>query len=141
MSLLDDDRVREAVRKAWLESQPGSHSAYEEGGFILRAEDGSILVERWPSGADDTIDVPPHPSCLRGKSKVVATFHTHPNPGLDFLQEPSLTDIRAVRDDPDLRDVEYEGEFVVSRELIYRIRNTGLVDVVGSTDAFLRLTS
>jgi len=66
VSLLDDNRVLEAVRNARLESQPGSHSAHEEGGFILRAEDGSILVERWPSGAGDTIDVPKHPGGMRG---------------------------------------------------------------------------
>ena len=63
---------------------------------------------------------------------ILATFHTHPNPGREFEQAPGLTDIRAVRNDPDLRHPEYEGEFVISTDLIYLIRPDGRVDVVGA---------
>jgi len=137
VSALDDDQIREALRIAWLESQPDTTAAHEEGGFILRAENGSMHVERWPSGTGDTIDVPPHSDGRRGTSRIVATFHTHPNTGPEFLQEPSLTDIRAVRDDPDLGGVEYEGEFVVSREFVYRIRRNGDVEIYKRTDEVL----
>jgi len=68
---------------------------------------------------------------------IIATFHTHRNPGPDFQQEPSLTDIRAVRDDPDLRHTDYEGEYIISAKTIYRVRNTGEVEVVGPISALL----
>jgi hypothetical protein len=70
---------------------------------------------------------------------VAATFHTYPNVGEGFIQEPSLTDLRAVRDDPDLAHLEYEGEYVISYELLYLIRRTGRFEVVGPTAAMLQL--
>lgn len=70
----------------------------------------------------------------------MATFHTHPNPGSDFQQEPSLTDIRAVRNDPDLRHPEYEGEYVIASEWIYRIEKNGDVAPVGHTNAVLKIS-
>jgi hypothetical protein len=63
----------------------------------------------------------------------VATFHTHPNTGPDFLQEPSETDRRAVREDSDLKGEAYVGEFVISEEKMYLVSPEGLVTVVGST--------
>jgi hypothetical protein len=68
---------------------------------------------------------------------IIATFHTHPNPGEEYLQEPGPTDIRAVRDDPDLGHTEYEGEFVISTETIYLISRSGDVTVAGRTDEIL----
>lgn len=63
----------------------------------------------------------------------MASFHTHPNTGSDFLQEPSETDKRAVYDDPDLRGASYVGEFVISQETIYLITPTGQVREVDET--------
>jgi hypothetical protein len=139
VAVLDDDTVRQLLRQAWLESQPGTVAAHEEGGFVLKSADGSFAVERWPRGVQNEIVVPPHPGGKRNALPILATFHTHPNPGPDFQQEPSLTDIRAVRDDPDLRHPDYEGEFVIAAEQIYRVRNTGDVELVGATKALLRL--
>ena len=51
--------------------------------------------------------------------------------GADFQQEPSLTDIRAVRDDPDLKGEFYLGEFVVSQENVYLIEPSGQTSVIG----------
>ena len=62
-----------------------------------------------------------------GENSIVASFHTHPNTGTDFLQEPSETDKRAVRDDPDLQGGAYVGEFVIARETIYFITPDGQV--------------
>jgi hypothetical protein len=62
-----------------------------------------------------------------GEHRIVASFHTHPNTGADFLQEPSETDKRAVRDDPDLKSAAYVGEFVIAQETIYRITPDGQV--------------
>jgi hypothetical protein len=138
VSLLNDDRVREALRRAWLDSRPGSPAAHEEGGFILRSSDGSIHVERWPEGLQDTIAVPSHGGGMYKGMTIVGSFHTRPNFSPEFLPYPSPTDIRAVRDDPDLRSVEYQGEFVISQELIYRILNTGTAfEIVGPTDELL----
>jgi hypothetical protein len=70
---------------------------------------------------------------------IVATFHSHPNPGLEFLQEPSLTDIRAVRDDPHLKHAEYEGEYVIGAEAVHVILKNGEVELVGKTKEVLNI--
>jgi hypothetical protein len=67
----------------------------------------------------------------------VATFHTHPNPGPDYQQEPSPTDVLAVRDDADLKSANYEGEYVIAAALVYFIRKDGAVETVGSTATLL----
>lgn len=120
------------MRQAWEESQPGTEEAHEEGGFVLRNPDGTLSVERWPSGMQDQILVPPHAGGTRGGLAILATFHTHPNVGPEFDQEPSLTDIRAVRDDPNLRHTEYEGEYVIGRDGVYRIARSGRVEHLGN---------
>jgi hypothetical protein len=112
--------------------------AHEEGGFVLRNGDGSLRVERWPRGVQNEIVVPEHPGGVREHLPVVATFHTHPNPGADFQQEPSLTDVRAVRDDPDLSHPDYEGKYVIATESIYLICRDGRVETVGQTKAILK---
>ena len=139
MSVLDDDVIRALFLRAWQESQPGTAAAHEEGGFVLQNADGSPGVERWPRGAQNQILVPSHPGGERNNRLIVATFHTHPNPGPDFQQEPSLTDVRAVRDDPDLSHPGYEGEYVIAWESVYRIRKNGQVEAVGETKVALRL--
>lgn len=95
--------------------------------------DGNLNVVRWPEGERDSIRVPPHPNCEIGGSRIVATFHTHPNTGDDYLQEPSETDKRAVRDDPDLKGSDYVGEFVISYEIIFLITSSGRVREVAET--------
>ena len=51
-------------------------------------------------------------------------------------QEPSETDKRAVRDDPHLKSTVYEGEFVISAQIIYRITPTGQVTEVAKTQDY-----
>jgi hypothetical protein len=75
---------------------------------------------------------------MRSGKLIVATFHTHPNPGPEFEQEPSLTDVRAVRDDPDLKNSSYEGEYVVARQWTYRIDQDGKIVTLGQTDAVFK---
>ncbi len=65
---------------------------------------------------------------------IIASFHTHPNTGADFQQEPSLTDVRAVRDDFDLKGEFYLGEFIVSKENIYLIEPSGLFGAIMRTE-------
>ncbi len=70
----------------------------------------------------------------------MASFHTHPNTGAEFLQEPSETDKRAVRDDPDLKGASYIGEFVIAQEAIYLITpNGGVREVVATHALFTEL--
>src|SRR5438046_9602246 len=65
VSVLDDDTVRGEFLQAWQESQRSSATAHEEGGFVLRADDGSLEAERWPVGTRNEILVPPHPGGRR----------------------------------------------------------------------------
>lgn len=138
--VLDHEDIRSTLADAWRRSEPDTPNAHEEGGFIVRRDDGSVFVIGWPRGLQNEILVPAHRGGQRGNMPIIATFHTHPNSGSGFQQEPSLTDIRAVRDDPDLSHPEYEGEYVISRRLIFRILRTGDVMVIGETQKFLKLT-
>ena len=131
-SILDEPTVRTTIRRAWEDSQPGPTGGHEEGGFILRDTAGNLSVERWPQGEQNAMAVPSHPGCKVEDRDILATFHTHPNTGADFLQEPSDTDVRAVRDDPNLKGESYEGEFVITQNAIYRIAPTGQVVEIGA---------
>ena len=131
--ILNDPIVRVALKQAWQDSQPGVIGGHEEGGFIVRNSTGNLNVVRWSKGAQDTIILPPRPNCKIGGDDIVATFHTHPNTGSDYLQEPSETNKRAVRDDPDLKGAAYEGEFVISQAVTYLITPNGQVREIGNT--------
>jgi len=133
VSVLKDSKVLDAIWQAWRDSVPGTADAHEEGGFVLRDSDGSLSVERWPRGVQDRIEVPPHPGGRVGEKVIAASFHTHPNPPPDYQQEPSLMDIRAVRDDPNLGHPEYDGELVISQEMTYRIKPDGTVEELGAS--------
>jgi len=99
-SILNDPAIRTALTQAWQDSNSGLTGGHEEGGFIVQDSANTWRVLRWPKGLQNSIAVPPHRSCQIGDQEIVASFHTHPNTGSDFLQEPSETDTRAVRDDP-----------------------------------------
>lgn len=134
-TILDNAAVCAALTQAWEDSQPGVTGGHEEGGFVLRNSEGDLSVVRWPKGTQNGIAVPPHSNCKIGERDIVATFHTHPNTGGDYLQEPSETDKRAVRDDPDLKGALYEGEYVISQQTTYLLTPTGEVSEVGATQA------
>jgi hypothetical protein len=136
-TVLADPTVRAALKQAWEDSQSGVSGRHEEGGFILRDAAGNLSVVRWPKGAQNSITLPSHPDCKVGESDIIATFHTHPNTGSDYLQEPGETDRRAVRDDPDLKGECYAGEFVISQEKIYHVKPNGEVSQVGETREIL----
>ena len=76
--------------------------------------------------------MPAHPGCRAEGAEIIASFHTHPNIGAGYLQEPSETDKRAVRDDPDLKSPRYAGE-LVSAALVYGITPSGSVIELGET--------
>lgn len=131
--ILNEPIVRDALSEAWQDSQPGPSSGHEEGGFILRNGAGEVRVIRWPTGGRDSISTPPHVGCRIEDNEIIATFHTHPNTGADYLQEPGEADRRGVRDDPDLKGVGYVGEFVISQRAIYLIAPDGIVREVAAT--------
>lgn len=137
-TILTNSVVLAELKRAWQDSRPGVSGGHEEGGFILRDAAGNMSIDRWPRGAQDTIILPSRPNCKIGGKEIVASFHTHPNTGKDYLQEPTETDKRAVRDDPDLKGAVYEGEFVISQEKIYLIAPNGQVSEIGDTRDILR---
>jgi hypothetical protein len=98
---------------------------------------GDLTVVRWPVGGKDFALLPPHEDCRIGDRDIVASFHTHPNSGGDYLQEPGETEKRAVRDDPDLKGSVYVGEFVVSESRTYLITPMGDVLNLGDTRTLL----
>ena len=137
--ILLDPAVQAALRQAWQDSNPGLTGGHEEGGFVVQDENGNLRVVRWPIGSENSIAVPPHSDCRIGSEEIVASFHTHPNTGDDFLQEPSETDKRAVRDDVDLKGASYVGEFVISREMLYLITPRGIVREIAETSTALAI--
>ena len=135
--LLKNEVVIAAMSAAWVDSRPGVSGGHEEGGFVLRNADRKIEVLRWVTGVQNSIQVPPHPGCKIGESDILVSFHTHPNTGSNYLQEPSETDKRAVHHDPDLKGAFYVGEFIITSRLIYLIQPNGQVVEVGRRDKVL----
>jgi len=131
--VLNTPAIRAALRQAWLDSNPGVTGGHEEGGFVIQDATGNLDVLRWPKGIRNSIRVPLHENCKINDNLIVASFHTHPNTGSDYIQEPSETDKRAVRDDPNLKDQEYIGEFVISNDVIYLITPVGRVREIADT--------
>lgn len=132
LDIVRDAVVREALAEAWKGSEPGLIGGHEEGGFIALTEDGNLSVKPWPIGEGNLIRVPRHAGCVMDGLPIVATYHTHPNTGPEYLQEPSETDKRGVKEDADLKGSLYVGEFVVASEMIYLITPGGTVRELGA---------
>ena len=137
LGVLENKEICTELQKVWKDSQPGASGGHEEGGFILRKQDDTLVVSRWPKGELNNIFLPPHQNCKFDNFDILASFHTHPNTGSDFFQEPSVTDKRAIRDDLDLKGEFYEGELVISEEKIYVISPNGHVDEIGERKELL----
>ena len=90
--ILRDANVCDSLRKAWQDSNPGDFEGHEKGGFIVQDAEDKFHVIRWLIGEQNRILVPPHHDCKIGDVGIVTSFHTHPNTGSEFLQEPSETD-------------------------------------------------
>jgi len=132
-AILSDINVRSTLQQAWTDSNPGVTGGHEEGGYIVKDDGDNLSMIRWPKGSKDNIQIPLHPNCMVDGFEIVASFHTHPNTGSDYLQEPSETDKRAIHDDPDLKGTEYVGEFVISQAIIYLISPAGQVREMDDT--------
>ena len=131
--ILENESILVELKKAWIDSEPDISGGHEEGGFIVVDDVGNLAIIRWEKGSQNEIVLPPHKNCFVDGQDIVASFHTHPNTGKDFQQEPNLMDVRAVRDDFDLKGEFYLGEIVISRENIYLIEPAGDYHVIGQT--------
>jgi hypothetical protein len=135
--ILENESIFAELKKAWIDSRPGESGGHEEGGFIVADDVGNLEVVRWEKGLQNEIVLPPHKNCFVDGKDIIASFHTHPNTGKDFQQEPSLTDIRAVNDDFDLKGEFYLGELVISEQNIYLIEPAGDYHIIGATKVIL----
>ena len=99
---------------------------------MLKANSGSCV-----GGVAQKIRLMYHLTLIASLTAKISLPHTHPNTGDDYLQEPSETDKRAVRDDEDLKGEYYEGEFVISSKIIYLVTTTGSVREIGETAEIL----
>jgi len=131
--ILQNRAILTELETAWFDSEPNISGGHEEGGFIASDDSGVLSVIRWEKGTNNEIILPPHKNCFINGKEIIASFHPHPNTGENFQQEPSLTDLRAVRDDFDLKGEFYLGELVISQENIYLIDLSGLFSTVGKT--------
>ena len=133
--LLGNAGVIDQLRRAFEESGVGTDRPIEQGGFIVRDPvSGAVEVIRLPARERDSLA---YPICADGSHRgkqIVGSFHTHPNIGTDWRQEPSAQDIRLSQDYPDTMGPH---QFVIAREKIYHIDNDGVVSVMGITHQLL----
>src|SRR5271165_1291375 len=75
--------VRQAIKQAWIDSQPDDPvNRHEEGGWIYSdTNTGQISVRRQLSGGASAIDLNDPP--MVSGSVLVGLFHTHPNPSAE----------------------------------------------------------
>lgn len=123
--------IAAAMRQAWVDSKAGDpRLRHEEGGFIVENPDRTLSVVRWQSGEGSRIIVPPLEDDNRYNGmKVIAAFHTHPNPPIDergrhWDQAPGKSDIRWHRQ-------QALGGYVISEQYVYEIQPDGSVSILG----------
>lgn len=134
--LLNDVSVRTALRTALLESQPGTKEAIEQGGFIVQdAHSFKPVVRRLAVGNSDSFQIPLCPDGQFRNEQILGSFHTHPNTGPEWQEEPSRQDIRLVTEYPETVG---PWHFVIGPAHTYCIANDGTVKTLGATDDVLR---
>lgn len=129
--------VIDGLRRAYEESGIGTDRPIEQGGFILRDPAAATLVlMRLPAGSRASLV---YPICADGTyqgKQIIGSFHTHPNTGQEWQQEPSPQDIRLSQEYPETMGPH---QFVISKDTIYHIDNDGEVTAMGSTRRLLGL--
>lgn len=137
--LLALPQVIAGFRQAYDDSDVGGSQPIEQGGFLVRDSHSSeVVIKRLPSSERDSLS---YPLCSDGKyqgQEIVGSFHTHPNTGKEWRQEPSPQDIRLSKQFPETMGPH---QFVISSDTIYHVDNNGVVSAVGHTADVLNLTS
>lgn len=137
--LLDEATIRSALRDALLDSRPGTKAPIEQGGFIVR-DSGTLrpVVRRLNIGQADSFQIPLCPDGKFQGEQILGSFHTHPNTGPLWQEEPSRQDIRLVTEYPETVG---RWHFVIGPERTYCIVNDGTVRTLGATDDVLQFDS
>jgi len=135
--LLENATIRRAFRDALLESRPGTKTPIEQGGFIVR-DAGTLrpVVRRLSVGQADSFQIPMCPDGRFHGEEILGSFHTHPNTGPDWQEEPSRQDIRLVTEYPETVG---PWHFVIGQARTYCIANDGAVKILGATDDVLQI--
>jgi hypothetical protein len=133
--LLSDARLVGELRRAYDESGVGSNHPVEQGGFIVVDTNSDLLdIVRLPAQGRDSFSFPICSDGVYGGRKIVGSFHTHPNSGTEWRQEPSVQDIRLSQNYPDTMG---RHQFVIAESTIYHIDNDGVVTEMGPTSRLL----
>jgi hypothetical protein len=136
--LLAHAGVIEGMRCAYEESGVGTDSPVEQGGFIVRdLTTGTLDVVRLSAGGRHSLVYPLCPNRRYEGKQIVGSFHTHPNTGPEWRQEPSMQDIRLSLEYPETMGAH---QFVIARATIYHIDNDGVVSEMGLPHLLLRLS-
>jgi hypothetical protein len=135
--LLSDPQIVAGMRRAYQDSEVGGDTPVEQGGFLLYDSIADRLdVGRLPAGHQDSMSFPICSDGTYSGKLIVGSFHTHPNVGPQWRQEPSPQDIRLSIDYPETMGPH---QFVISHDMIFRIDNDGTVVEMGSTIQLLQL--
>lgn len=123
------------LRRAYEESGVGTDRPLEQGGFIVRdSVSGDVEVVRLPARERDSLAFPICADGMYRGKQIVGSFHTHPNTGTEWRQEPSVQDIRLSQDYPDTMG---KHQFVIAEKKIYHIDSDGVVTEMGPTRQLL----
>ncbi|MEX2169370.1 MAG: hypothetical protein WD851_08665 [Pirellulales bacterium] len=129
--------VIDGLRRAYEESGVGTDHPVEQGGFILCDPDtATFVLVRLPAGGQASLVFPLRVDGTFQGKQIVGSFHTHPNTGLEWQQEPSPQDIRLSQDYPETMG---QHQFVIAKDTMYHIDNDGEVTILGSTPQLLEL--
>jgi hypothetical protein len=126
------------MRRAYEDSDVGTDNPIEQGGFIVRdSTSGALEIIRLPASGRNLLI---YPICAdgiyRGKH-IVGSFHTHPNTGPEWRQQPSSQDVRLSKECPETMGAH---QFVIAKETIYHIDNDGVISEMGLTRRLLGLS-
>jgi hypothetical protein len=132
--LLATPEVIDGMRRAYEESGVGTENPVEQGGFIVRDSAGALEIIRVPASGRDILIYPICADGMYGGKQIVESFHTHPNTGPEWRQQPSLQDVRLSQEYPETMG---PNQFVIASEAIYHIDNNGVVSEMGSTRVLL----
>ncbi len=125
------------IRLAYADSDVGGSRPREQGGFLVQDFlSGFITVIRLPASARDSLSFPLCSNGMYEGQRIVGSFHTHPNTGTEWRQEPSPQDILLSREYPDTMGPH---QFIISCEMFYHVSHDGLVTEVGRTAEVLKL--